>query len=62
MINHSPRQRRRKCLSLNQSTNLQLDGDIDGEDAWEVVEIVDERRKKRGKRHYVQYKVVHVEG
>ena len=34
------------------------DGDIDGEDAWEVVEIVDERRKKRGKRHYVQYKVV----
>ena len=34
------------------------DGDIDGEDAWEVKEISDERKRKIGNKRYTQYKVV----
>ena len=34
------------------------DGDIDGEDAWEIKEITDERKRKIGAKRYTQYKVV----
>ena len=34
------------------------DGDIDGEDAWEVKEIIDEKKIKKGKKRYTHYKIV----
>ena len=33
------------------------DGDIDGADAWEVKEIVDEKKIKKGKKRYTHYKI-----
>ena len=34
------------------------DGDIDGADAWEVKEIVGEKKIKKGKKRYTHYKIV----
>ena len=47
-----------KSMIVPEDVEEAPDGDIDGEDAWEIKEICDERKRKIGKKRYTQYKVV----
>jgi len=50
--------KQKKSMIVPEDVEEAPDGDIDGEDAWEIKEICDERKRRIGKKRYTQYKIV----